>query len=950
MTTSLMESGSYSQMKAYKPTDELVMQLQKRLASEAGEKEACRLALHKLKRTVDFYRQQFLSIAEQPTGAEGSLQRLRDVVRAMEAEIKDVATAGETSVADPAVPGSPSRNYDVLRQSLHETQKRCESLNGDMVRQAEANEELVSTLNTVKDANKRLLEQIRYQTDEITQLTQQRVIDEEKMENMSRKHRSEEEMWRQDTQRRVNFVRESADEKYNQMYRQLTDQLRRVRTRLELMKQDASKLRHEQQAQMMDWKLLVDAVQSQIQGAERDLVFQLDSYGKRHAQSKAQIDDVIYDLEVKLSSEKEMRQNEVSSWSHKYAVLTAEKEDIQARMTRDVSQLTSQLQAFERTLAVERKSWAEERSKLEQMCDDYCRQRNNCEQTLDHIKRDVIRLESQNAALDTENRTKEQSIMELRKQIRESDDALAAAVSGNEHLREQMEEQRNRFQEMNEADLTNCRNSYEAKLLQQKDSHSADLAMAQQQIRTMDEELQAKERELDKLNTQVATTQQECDALTKDLEIWKSQYEAANKARQTLEKEFTEARQAFAKEKLKLQEQNDTLATQNTALETENKTTNDQLIEFKRMAMARDTEMTSRINALEDMLKDTQSQLSEAKNHLLETTDTLAKTTSDAASQQQRALEIQSHLERDLESKKHESLEERRRLEGLCEVERKAAMESKEQYERWRDAHVASLKQVQDESAGRMQSMEKEKVRIEDKYRTDLAEAHKQLTSQQKRVDALEHDLSRVRYLLSESQANLNWVKSEKEREEREVSVGKQQMAEEVKQITTALEGALRNEVTLTQQLESTTSRYDQDRARMSKEVEDLKSSSAQQVADAEARATRLKQEYESQLSLSESRYTDSISKEKEKYDHLVRENDQLKRFIGEHRQASAGLSSLHTQLESHIQRLQHHTDELRGDLHRSGSSQAPLSPKRDLSSMSTLAATNPYASSPGRR
>merc|ERR1719359_708077 len=165
------------------------------------------------------------------------------------------------------------------------------------------------------------------------------------------------------------------------MYHQLTDQLRRVRTRLELMKQDASKLRHEQQAQMMDWKLLVDAVQQQIQGAERDLVYQLDNYGKRHAQSKAQIDDVIYDLETKLASEKEQRQNEVSSWSHKYAVLTAEKEDVQTRMTRDVSQLTSQLQAFERTLAVERKSWAEERTKLEQMCDDYCRQRNNCEQT-----------------------------------------------------------------------------------------------------------------------------------------------------------------------------------------------------------------------------------------------------------------------------------------------------------------------------------------------------------------------------------------------------------------------------------------------------------------------------------------------------------------------------------------------------------------------------------------
>merc|ERR1719281_2086709 len=110
------------------------------------------------------------------------------------------------------------------------------------------------------------------------------------MENMSRKHRSEEEMWRQDTQRRVNSVRESADEKYNQMYHQLTDQLRRVRTRLELMKQDAANMRHEQQETMNLWKNLVSTVQQQMQGAERNLVEQLETYGKRHAQAKARID------------------------------------------------------------------------------------------------------------------------------------------------------------------------------------------------------------------------------------------------------------------------------------------------------------------------------------------------------------------------------------------------------------------------------------------------------------------------------------------------------------------------------------------------------------------------------------------------------------------------------------------------------------------------------------
>ncbi len=50
--------------------------------------------------------------------------------------------------------GSPRRTYDVLRASLNETQRRCESLNHDMISQQEANAQLVASLNTSKDNNK----------------------------------------------------------------------------------------------------------------------------------------------------------------------------------------------------------------------------------------------------------------------------------------------------------------------------------------------------------------------------------------------------------------------------------------------------------------------------------------------------------------------------------------------------------------------------------------------------------------------------------------------------------------------------------------------------------------------------------------------------------------------------------------------------------------------------
>ena len=56
-----------------------------------------------------------------------------------------------------------ARSYEVLRQSLHEAQKRCQAYNENMLRVAHANDELAQTLNTVKNTNKRLVDQLQYQ-------------------------------------------------------------------------------------------------------------------------------------------------------------------------------------------------------------------------------------------------------------------------------------------------------------------------------------------------------------------------------------------------------------------------------------------------------------------------------------------------------------------------------------------------------------------------------------------------------------------------------------------------------------------------------------------------------------------------------------------------------------------------------------------------------------------
>merc|ERR1711988_198564 len=161
-------------------------------------------------------------------------------------------------------------------------------------------------------------------------------------------------------------------------------------------------------------------------------------------------------------------------------------------------------------------------------------------------------------------------------------------------------------------------------------------------------------------------------------------------------------------------------------------------------------------------------------------------------------------------------------------------------------------------------------------------------------------ELTRIRYLLSESQANLTWIKGDKDHEEKDLLGVKHQLQDEVRSTAIALEQARRTEFTSQAQLESMSSRYDIERERLLKELDDSKHRIALVEADAEARLSRAKAEYGTHVQLAESRFQDALGREEEKMGTISRENEQLRRFIGEHRSAGQGLTSLHSQLESH--------------------------------------------------
>merc|ERR550537_803758 len=340
--------------------------------------------------------------------------------------------------------------------------------------------------------------EILRQTEEIQTLTQQRILDEEEAENTRWRHQAEVEKLRQDCHAENLSLKERADERLEQASAYHQDKLRHLQSRIEITKADLGCVKQSQFEQRQEMKMAGEAMYQQVRAGEKDILAAWDSASKRHAQEKATLSDFLHELEVKLATEKELRQSETSHLNYQKTCLQAEKEDLSARTTRDIGQLTSQIADLDRTLTAERQSWATERTRLEQQIEDLVRQAQNTDAMLEAANRENVRVESSLAQSEAEVIQKEASIQEMRRQIRESDDALGCAVRGNEHLREQMEEQMQRYQEMNAKDLANAQAQYEEKIRSEKNKNDNEIQALRRYVRQIEEQFSNRTAEMER--------------------------------------------------------------------------------------------------------------------------------------------------------------------------------------------------------------------------------------------------------------------------------------------------------------------------------------------------------------------------------------------------------------------------------------------------------------------
>lgn len=160
-----------------------------------------------------------------------NFKRLRHSIETLDHEIKGRCALTDADLrhlkaAGPDGTGNKQeRSYELLRQSLAESQKRCASYNDNMLRVAQANDELSQTLNTVKSTNKRLVDQLQAQQEEVNQLIQLRLRDEEILDAMKGEFEKEQDGWRVDVGTRLDELSSLQDEKYDNMKSHYTQKL-----------------------------------------------------------------------------------------------------------------------------------------------------------------------------------------------------------------------------------------------------------------------------------------------------------------------------------------------------------------------------------------------------------------------------------------------------------------------------------------------------------------------------------------------------------------------------------------------------------------------------------------------------------------------------------------------------------------------------------------------------
>lgn len=248
----------------------------------------------------------------------------------------------------------------------------------------------------------------------------------------------------------------------------------------------------------------------------------------------------------------------------------------------------------------------------------------------------------------------------MRRQLRAADDALAHAESGNDHLREQMDEQRRRLTESKDRELSHCREHYEDRIATMEKKNQQKTTNQANNIRTLESELDKKSAECSDLRKNCDSFATDCKVQLRDIQMWKSNCEQ-------VEVEMAKSRQAWAEEKMKLEGANDEAKNEISRTRAELDSAHKELADVQSLASLKQIELGDRLKDMESTLKSTQKELTETNTLCTDATHALKKERQVAEENELRLMAVNKQLQRENEMKTRAIEDERKRMEATLE-------------------------------------------------------------------------------------------------------------------------------------------------------------------------------------------------------------------------------------------------------------------------------------------
>mmetsp|Transcript_17734 Transcript_17734/g.41257 ORF Transcript_17734/g.41257 Transcript_17734/m.41257 type:complete len:851 (+) Transcript_17734:105-2657(+) len=813
-------------------------------SAAAGDGAAAWHTLQRLRRAILASKEKLAGAVGRPGSLESMVQQVKEAMRGLDAEVKAAVEQEISGAQDSRIPSlSPTRSSSVLRQSLAEADRRCDNLNKDLARQKEVGEELTQALSTAKSNNQRLLQQLKAQDDDLERLAAQRSTDAERYESLTKRCQTELDLLEQESKRRLSATKEAAASQKKQIMQELSGKLRYIQTQLLLAEQDVRGVKEAQKSGGV--KDLLKTLEQQLTGAEAALLQEVSAYSKEACLKETRSKEVLDTLTSELHKEVSLRRKEATERMRRQTILSLEREEIQRHADRDRRLLSSHLRAVESSVHAAKQEEQEEKGKREK--DAIAREERGEEwqNILDQLQEEAMALEAAHLNEKQAIRLREDDLVQLQKKARVSDDAVAAALFHNDHLRVQMAEESERLEAVNSTNAEILSSDHEQKLFQTRRLHEGLVTGLRERIETLESKRADSAAEVAKQQAHRESVEQGFALLEQHINSWKSKYESATKARRELEGQVAAGKKAFACERLALQAFIDTIGPENIALEEEVGKLTDAFTSAKREAIGTEAELTSRISTLEDALKDTQSRLAEARGRLTLASEASERLLTEAEADRRQSAEVRNNLQRELSQTKQEVTEEIRDLEVQLQNERSRAKRARELCEEIRDAHEEKLRRLQDDCATRIGMMEREKAKMEDQYAADMVQLERALAQQHGQLEALESSATHLRSLLADSQANLAWVKQERERDEGKMNARSQQLQDDLQRTYAAIVEAQRSEASLKSELDLAATRVEHANSKLSAEVSDARLRASREDEEARIQLTRLQSELE---------------------------------------------------------------------------------------------------------